>query len=365
MYTCLSVRNFRCFRKLDVRDLDRINLIAGLNNVGKTALLEALFIHCGAYNPELTLRVGALRGIELVKVEFGQWSEAPWNSLFAGFDASKPIEMVGRDSAGRQRTLRLKAAAKADELAPLREYRTPIAGSESLGEVPASVSSEAAPVLQMEYSEADQQGTSFMVFDRNGAKVYPPPPPAPFRTFFLSARGRAPLLEDAERFGKLVKDRKQAVLIEALKLVEPRLKDLALASENGLSIIHADIGAPRLIPLPLMGEGMVRLATLLLAIGSSAGGVVLVDEIENGLHYSILGKVWLVLGKAAKLFNTQLFATTHSWECIVAAHKAFAEAEAYELRTHRLDRKDEETRVVTYDQETLEAAVESGMEIRH
>lgn len=72
MYSSFEVRHFRCFRDLTITGLDRVNLIAGVNNVGKTAILEALFLHCGAYNPELAIRINAFRGIETMKVTFGK-----------------------------------------------------------------------------------------------------------------------------------------------------------------------------------------------------------------------------------------------------------------------------------------------------
>lgn len=75
MYKSFEIRNFRCFPRLTLAHLERINLIAGVNNIGKTALLEALFLHCGAYNPELTLRLNTFRGIDTVKVERGRWTE--------------------------------------------------------------------------------------------------------------------------------------------------------------------------------------------------------------------------------------------------------------------------------------------------
>jgi len=129
-------------------------------------------------------------------------------------------------------------------------------------------------------------------------------------------------------------------------------------------MMHGDIGLGRLVPLPVMGEGMVRLASLVLAIGNVPNGVVLVDEIENGLHHSILPKVWQAIGEVARQFNTQVFTTTHSLECIVAAHRAFSESERYDFRLHRLERVNETIRAVTYDQETLEAAIETGLEVR-
>lgn len=108
----------------------------------------------------------------------------------------------------------------------------------------------------------------------------------------------------------------------------------------------------------------MRLASLVIHVGNAPKGVVLVDEIENGLHYSILPRVWKAVGEVARQFDTQIFATTHSMECIVAAHKAFSESEHYDFRLHRLERTGDTVHTVTYDQETLDAAIETGLEVR-
>lgn len=89
MYQFFKVSNYRCFRELIISELKRVNLIAGMNNVGKTTLLESLFIFAGAYNPELTLRVNSFRGIEIVKLTLGRCVESLWESFFNDFDISK------------------------------------------------------------------------------------------------------------------------------------------------------------------------------------------------------------------------------------------------------------------------------------
>jgi AAA15 family ATPase/GTPase len=153
-------------------------------------------------------------------------------------------------------------------------------------------------------------------------------------------------------------------VVRALQILEPRLERLSVASLGGQLMLHGDIGTSRLVPLPLMGEGMVRLAEFAIGIGNAAGGVMLIDEFENGIHHSVLKKVWSAVAQAAREFNTQVFATTHSWECIVAAHEAFCESDEYEFRVHRLERIEERIRVITYDQKTLQAAIATGLEVR-
>jgi ABC-type multidrug transport system ATPase subunit len=90
---------------------------------------------------------------------------------------------------------------------------------------------------------------------------------------------------------------------------------------GGLPMINGDIGIGRLIPLPLLGEGTVRLLEILLAISTTRDGVVLIDEIENGLHYSVLKKVWKAIAQYARKSNSQIVTTTHSWESIEAARE--------------------------------------------
>jgi hypothetical protein len=153
-------------------------------------------------------------------------------------------------------------------------------------------------------------------------------------------------------------------LVQTLHLLEPRLKRLLLLMTGGVATVNGDIGIGPPVPVPLMGEGIQRLLSILLAIASAPGGVVLVDEIENGLHYTVMTDVWRAINQAAERFDTQVFATTHSWECIRAAHDAFSAVDGYDLRLIRLDRTGDDIREVDYNQEMLATAFATGLEVR-
>ena len=95
--------------------------------------------------------------------------------------------------------------------------------------------------------------------------------------------------------------------------------------------------------------------------------MVIVDEIENGFHHSVMQSVWDGIAEFAHEFDVQIFATTHSWECARAAQQAFSINEMIDdFRYHRVDRRLDtgEIFVQTYSAEALEASFEIPLEIR-
>jgi predicted ATPase len=136
---------------------------------------------------------------------------------------------------------------------------------------------------------------------------------------------------------------------------------IADGAEAEIYVIH-ECGQP--MPLRLMGDGAIQMARILLHSASVRDGILLIDEIDSGLHYSVLEDMWRTVRESARRFNVQVFATTHSWECIEAAQSAFGDANPEEFLYHRLERAKDHVRVVTADPGQLATAVEQGWEIR-
>jgi hypothetical protein len=169
---------------------------------------------------------------------------------------------------------------------------------------------------------------------------------------------------DSKRFREMALAKRTRELVEVLQAIEPRLRDIeALPAPSGMRL-YGDIGLPRLVLLGDMGGGINRLTSLALALWNSQSGTVLIDEVENGLHHAVLRSVWRIIGEAARRFDVQVFATTHSMECIAAAHEAFTAACAEDFRVHRLQRLRDRVHHFIYDEEGLRAALETGLEVR-
>jgi hypothetical protein len=276
--------------------------------------------------------------------------------LFHKFAIHAAIQVEGQTADGGSCRMELK-------LVPRTSARVSL-GDQASREIRGISNGISAQVLQIAYTAAGVQRVSQMVIDEQGFRIEPPPQSSSLPGAFLSAKAGSAAEEDAKYYGDLLIVKEPYDFLRVLQIVEPRLTRVSTILAAGGTILYGDIGLGRMLPLALMGDGLARFASLILRIATARRGVVLVDEIENGLHRSIIRKAWTAVAEAARLFDVQVFATTHSWECIQAAHEAFTASGTYDFSLHRLDLVDDDVRCVTYDQKTLAAALVAELEVR-
>ena len=344
----LRIRNFRALEKFEIGDLAPINILTGGNNSGKTTLLEALFMLLSAGNPHMALNPNAVRGIESAAVS--ALPETLWKPIFTGLDMTRTVEIEGNHKSHGRLTLHIAFERPAT-------VELPLDGSSDLA---ASVVSSGNALLFSFRKDSGEVVEGRIRRAGEGFQVDQSAPPPPFASVFLSSRvGSA--REDAARLGQLRKLKLGGIVLDALRTIEPRLQGVEENSASGVPMIWGDIGLSELVPLPAMGEGMTRIGRLTLAISAAREGIVLVDEIENGFHHAALEKVWRAVDAAAGRFDTQVVASTHSFECLEAAHRALGPDR---LAVHRLEDVDGRIRCVTYGSDAIGAAVSHGLEVR-
>ena len=184
------------------------------------------------------------------------------------------------------------------------------------------------------------------------------------RAWFIPARYREPTEALSESFGRLQLTGKEKRATDLLRHLEPSLTSLTVISTGGSPVVHAYIGDNLPIPANLVGEGFSRMLELAVGVADMNGGLLLVDEIENGLHYSTHQGVFSTLFNLAEEFDTQVVATTHSRECAIAARKALGDKGDDGFAYHRIDRRDGKLSVAHFDANMMDAAMDFGMEIR-
>jgi len=352
MLKSATIENYRGFNKLEIENLSRINLVSGKNNTGKTSLLEALFLLSSGGNPQVAMNSNVIRvPANGPYRRIDTLCETYWKPLFNSLDARKAVKISAYRKSEGLLSLEIQLENSAIIERPI-EDSTEIFGT-NLQNVPALL-----------FTFADSNENRIQCRARiNGANVQFEQPEihTPFNsTILLTGLGNHQ--EDAQRLGALRKQKRGEVVVNALKMIEPNLLGVEDNSSSGVPMILGDVGMDELIPLVMMGEGMIRLARLVVAIGSTPDGVVLVDEVETGLHHSVLKDVWRGINEASKSFNTQIVATTHSYECIQAAQYALSDSDS--LLFHRLDMIDDDCHSVTYGADEIEAAIEHDLEVR-
>ena len=182
---------------------------------------------------------------------------------------------------------------------------------------------------------------------------------------FMPVQGRPTKDTIARNFSLIDSEGRLSGLITLLKSLEPRLTDIRLSEPYGETILSGRIDG-KLIPLPLMGEGVNRVAHIALTMMSDEFKYVFIDEIENGIHFSVQSEVWKAIGEVSDAMDIQVFATTHSYEMIQAAHEAFKDEDPYEFRFHRLNRNSEtgDIEAVTYNEAGVNAFTSISYEVR-
>ena len=149
-----------------------------------------------------------------------------------------------------------------------------------------------------------------------------------------------------------------------LREVDPRIKRLRIDPSVPGNRIVLDVGMKKLVPLSQMGQGICRLIEIFAEIISDQPDICLIDEVENGIHHASLIDLWRGLAEAAERFGVQIFATTHSHECIEAAHEAFSERPSYDLSVIQLFRKTISVQGRVLDQAHIAAAMAGDIDLR-
>jgi hypothetical protein len=357
MYTEIRIQNFRRLRELAVTGLRRVNVFVGANNVGKTSLLEAAWLLQAPGAPRLTFNLAVFRGFDPTPAT----ARLLWNPLFCDFSPGRPITLSGKDSAGITHSLTIR-------LEPVG-VETITTGADSTMRIDQSHTADAAvpavETLRYEYRVDGREpvvNTAVSYPDRfeftSSAEITRP------SSIMLSARRPIQLPALAERFTRVQDTQWFDALVQSLRVLEPDLTNLSLGYVEGRPLIRGHLSNQGPVPLPLLGGGVVRLTELLLSVLIADGGLTLVDEVENGLYYRSLETAWSAINSASAESRSQIFATTHSAECVLAALRAFADVRD-EFRLYRLERTREQIRVVEYDYETAESSlVDLGLEVR-
>lgn len=348
----VKIRDFEAVRYrgingLRLEGLTGANLITGVNGLGKTALVEAIWLFTGRHNTTLLWNTNVQRSLHPVVDPIGGLSEGciELRGTEKGNDCVwkvefEPVEQVVEEVLGRigntQETVQIPVVGRLHSWINEKKVNSK------------AQSKYATPIGAVLYDFPPQPKTSHISIIEGTSWHLATPD------------------EYLQRYSEMVRQGHKRELTNAINLILPGISDIELLTDKtGKSYLSATTSTNSQLPLQSLGGGVVRLFRLCLNLFTArGGGMVLIDEIENGMHYSVLRNLWALVRNSMHDWNVQFVATTHSGECIDAAVDAFAE-NTDDLSVHQLfNIESGAVRATTFTGESLTGAKELNLEMR-
>ena len=317
MFIHLQLSGYRGFESYEFNDLTRVNLLVGKNNCGKTSVLEAI---------NLLTENGSLRALARFAIQRRQrklWFADRPNHDVEILDIS-PIFFGYRMKPNTKFTVTSNRNVLSMETLPINKIENgQLYSDPEIQDVARNIGETTSIGLKITGSSLKHTIPIFPITESgsliysNGLRQYIQWETTECRSRFLSTTPMYPV-DIRNIWDKVVRERREANLIEALRSLEPDIESIHLlpgtwSMENVLVDVQG--GGPR-IGIGSFGEGMRRLLDLSLALIDSADGVLLIDEIDTGLHWTVMEALWRFVITAARQSNVQVFATTHSYDCL-------------------------------------------------
>jgi hypothetical protein len=366
----LSIERFRSLRQLKIEGLGRVNLITGRNNSGKSSVLEALRILTSDASPSVLSDILRYREENLGDSDDSSRPAAEEgisqiSSLFSDFPSLDKIDApIVIAANGSNSPLRLSLS-----VGWFSEQRDPD-GMRRLVQQQPQLFSETGliPGLVIEAGTSRKivaldnlKRISRRIF--HGDLIEEPR----FPCVYVSPYGSEHTAVFGPLWDKIALSDREHDVVEALRIITPDITALSMVGGESsrqprMAIVKVK-GQPRPLPLRSFGDGLNRLFGIVLSLANAKGGLLLIDEVENGMHHAIQEDVWRAVFRLSKRLNAQVFATSHSWDSIEAFQKAAAE-DPEEGVLVRLTRKGELVIPTLFREKELAVVTRERIEVR-
>lgn len=330
MLQSLEIRNYRNLRHLTIEKLGRVNLLVGKNNTGKTSVLEAVGIYVNKGNLPYLIQLLDERGENYIRRNPNLTEDDVLKTLSALFTDRRAGYSPTEQIVIRDEKLTDEFSLAIDTGIRLRltryiETLEPVSGSQLLrtNRIPVDADyTELGNHLGVELiADSTLRIIPLSFFERNLSSRF-------FSNDGIIVKNQFVRTKNIDReingilWDAIALTDKENVVIDALRIVDIGVERVTFVNRNDrsderLPVIRLKKDS-EIIPLRSMGDGINRILTIILAMVNCENGYLLIDEFENGLHYSVQEKLWEIIFDLAEQLNIQVFATTHSFDCIEA-----------------------------------------------
>ena len=310
----IEIQKFRGLNHLVVDDFARVNIFLGHNNSGKSTILEALMLLMGMSNPDIVQRINSFRTRNM----FSGVNDIRY--IFHNLDINNIPEIHAEQFDGIGRNLKMNLTYTFDEQAQATQ-----------SQIPTSETKVFLNTLDMNFSISTEETTtcyrSSVTFNQGAvtrktiAEGYLEKNSASFLSADLLANNIA------NDLAELIKRKKKDLLLERLAKFDHRINAIETI---GLDVFIGFEGMNELLPIGMTGDGLRRYLSIVASSANPINNIILIDEIDNGLHYSAYKKLWESIFALASDTNKQVFITTHSQETLYQLYQMLEENSQYQ-----------------------------------
>lgn len=360
MLKSFEMTNFRAYRHVRLENLPRVNILVGKSASGKTAILEGMRLALGA-TPTVAWNLTNSRGLIVsanpnpTREQF----ESSWLHYFREFDGNKVI------------SFRLTDTDKRDAIIDIYfDKEKPFTPQPSLQPGIGAMTSTIIPVAfkrqnflgeetTLLATLTQQQGPFATLFLQQGPEIG-------IASDFFSSTWQSNAIQVAQWLSQLRISTPSADE-EIVKAIHKEFSDVLEISPEmpqGVASVYVKMKHHlRKMPIGLISSGINKFVSLLIAIRTYRGGVVLIDEIENGIYYKMFPNFWEALHKFASENDTQLFVSTHSWECLKGT-LGIIQKHAKDFGLIQVTQEEGVSTAVLVPGDRAAAAIEADIEVR-
>lgn len=376
----VTIHQFRGLRDLELKDLGRINLLVGLNNSGKTSVLEALSVYCHPLDIKVWLSTANQREQDIGVYRIRLLDAIKW--LFTHNSASivepdKPIILIS--STGLFSVKKLIASYEEQEEIWLSEEIN-IRNISNEEEIENEDTPRVKKGIKLKIEVFADDGyqlslfgeppaciTDFLLWEDERFYRLPGKREPSLKTSVVTPSSHRSEVGQFRLLSEATFQNFKADVIQLLQQMDNNISDIeillppeSMSSRFNIYIQHKKLG---LAPVSTFGDGIRRLLHIALKLASVKGGILLIDELESTIHTEALQSSFQWLVKWCTEMDVQLFATTHSLEAVDALLEV-TESDS-DLVLYRLEPKEGKTKVVRHDGHRLRRLREElGQEVR-
>jgi hypothetical protein len=376
MIHSVKMLGYRAFAKFQMGGLGRVNLLVGKNNTGKTSILEGLYILASESNPGTLWQVLARRGEQVMPEPTpnrAMQAEIDVSHLFYGHDISAGTQLsisTMNERPGRSVKFRIDLAKPEENPHLFAQMADEGPSGPRLALWATGKPDFAMPPLPLSKLGSLRAEILQQYLNLRAPKI------DTGTTQFVTAESLA-IGQILQLWNSIVLTPDEDRVIKALQILEPGIERIAQVQMGPVTFVGMSYGFPtrggffvrlakseRRIPIGSFGDGIWRMLALAVAVVRAKDSLLLVDEIDTGLHYTVMADMWKLINEAAELFNVQVFATTHSYDCVHALARICREVEdaKSQITIQRIEAGKE--RAIPFTEAEILVAAQRNIEMR-